>query len=419
MEEQPRERQRQSISVYAADKFTEHTRWDKYHTVKQSAREMVTWSAVVPKMPLTRLDTPSLSKAGKELFKATFGCMGDDGKGSVLPVPRISRSIVVSMAGEHQLLIDELYCQLVKQTSGNPNYESERRGWQLLACCAAQFLPEMGLCECVANHANRRRFRADGIGGLAFFVYQRVMLGERDGVGGKMNAIQLGEEDITEIESCFVAESVWGTSLEGVLRKELFTTNSRAAMPPPGVLLAQKGMVPVVLKLLTNAVMQLGGATCEGIFRLAALKDDIDYVIDEIKTGDYSALNMTERGARVSDPLVAADVLKSWLRGLTTPLFPTETYNKCVKIGRGGGGKDDAMRLMQGLPAANRECLEWIFRFIVDLSKSSEVTMMTLNNLCLVFSPNLLKNPSGDPMTFASNSEIEKRFVVMCCENYE
>ena len=77
------------------------------------------------------------------------------------------------------------------------------------------------------------------------------------------------------------------------------------------------------------------------------------------------------------------------------------------------------MRLMQGLPAANRECLEWIFRFIVDLSKSSEVTMMTLNNLCLVFSPNLLKNPSGDPMTFASNSEIEKRFVVMCCENYE
>ena len=119
---------------------------------------------------ITKMSTPALEKAAGSLFKAVCDCMGEDGKGGVHPELRTSRSLVVSMAGEHPELIAEVYCQLVRQTSGNPNPLSERRGWQLLAACAAQYLPGEALCECVCCHANRNRFRGDAIGGLAFFV---------------------------------------------------------------------------------------------------------------------------------------------------------------------------------------------------------------------------------------------------------
>jgi hypothetical protein len=131
---------------------------------------MVTWGPLPTKNPLTKMSTPALEKAAGSLFKAVCDCMGEDGKGGVHPELRTSRSLVVSMAGEHPELIAEVYCQLVRQTSGNPNPLSERRGWQLLAACAAQYLPGEALCECVCCHANRNRFRGDAIGGLAFFV---------------------------------------------------------------------------------------------------------------------------------------------------------------------------------------------------------------------------------------------------------
>lgn len=103
------------------------------------------------------MSTPNLSKQAIDLFKMVCACMGEDGKGGVIAEPKVKRDMVISVAAEHQELIDEVFCQLVKQTSGNPNFESERRGWQMLTACAAKFVPNRSLCECVCNHANRRR----------------------------------------------------------------------------------------------------------------------------------------------------------------------------------------------------------------------------------------------------------------------
>jgi hypothetical protein len=50
-------------------------------------------------------------------------------------------------------------------------------GWRLLATMSARVLPNPLLRECVLNHSNRRRFRPDAVGGLAFFVFQRIVMG--------------------------------------------------------------------------------------------------------------------------------------------------------------------------------------------------------------------------------------------------
>ncbi|GMH57920.1 hypothetical protein TrRE_jg7124 [Triparma retinervis] len=239
---------------------------------------------------------------------------------------------------------------------------------------SARVLPNPLLRECVLNHSNRRRFRPDAVGGLAFFVFQRIVMG--DG-GGEIegDVVELGEEDVEDIEGCYVPEGVWGETLEGVLRKELFTRNATAAMPPPGQLMGDyKTGVPVILSLLTAAVDGLGGGEVEGIFRLAALKDDVDWIREEIRGGDYRAI--------MSGSLEGYDVLAD-------------------------------------LDPAARACVDHLCGFLKRLSGRSGVTKMTTGNLALVFAPNLIKNPSEDPRVFAMHAESEKRFVAMLIEAQE
>ena len=270
-----------------------------------------------------------------------------------------------------------------------------------------------------AQHANRKRFQSNEVGGLSFFVFQRVMLGE--GVGKhSIKTIELLESDILDIESCFIGESVFGTNLEGVLRKELFTRSPAAAMPPPGSLLMNgKTGVPIILQLLCKTIMELGAEKCEGIFRLAALKDDIDWAITEIKGGDYRPINCdVVSKVSVTECLLAADLLKTWLRQMSERLFGYELYEKCVAVGRSRDGSE-AVAILKLLRPANRACVVFLCRFLKKLSLAHNVTKMTSENLALVFAPNLLKSEGDDPMSFALNSDAEKRFLLYLIENVE
>jgi len=90
-----------------------------------------------------------------------------------------------------------------------------------MATMSAHKLPNPKLAECVCNHANRRRFRPDVIGGLSFFVFQRVMLGNGGDQEYEVDAIELADDDVEDIENCYIPGGVWGETLEGVLRKEV------------------------------------------------------------------------------------------------------------------------------------------------------------------------------------------------------
>lgn len=243
-------------------------------------------------------------------------------------------------------------------------------------------------------------------------------MGDGDGGEYEVDVLEIGDEDLEDIEGCYVGESVWGESLEGVLRKELFTRNTSAAMPPPGQLIFdyQRG-VPVVMSLLTRAVTDLGGEEVEGIFRLAALKDDVDWIREEIKGCDYRAIMPASEvadydGPRVRDPLVAADLLKSWLRSLKSPLIPSSLYDQCVNAGR-SGDVSLALSVLPLLSPASRACVEHLCAFLKSLGAQSSVTKMNTGNLALVFAPNIIKSPSDDPRVFAMHAESEKRFVSM------
>ena len=65
---------------------------------------------------------------------------------------------------------------------------------------------------------------------------------------------------------------------------------------------------------------------------------------------------------------------------------------------------------------SNQASISYLVDFWVDLLRHKKVTLMDEAALAIVFSPNILKEPSGDNMKFAMNHEKEKRFVLQLIE---
>lgn len=131
---------------------------------------------------------------------------------------------------------------------------------------------------------------------------------------------------------------------------------------------------------------------------------------NEIETGSYGCISPhNPGGVIVRDPLVVADILKIWLRQMPEPLIPYDSYDTCVNAGRRSDVESVRNALSQ-LPTAHVSTLRHLAQFIRNLAVHRDETQMDVHNLCLVVAPNVLRNPSNDPMMFATNAESEKRF---------
>lgn len=394
-----------SISGYAEKFFSAQKTWGFMRRRHLAVNDMVTFTDRPITHPLTQVP-PELSKAAVKLFAKVMAYMGDDNSRTAGD-SRLATQIVTD-AQQQPGLRDEIFCQLAKQTTNNPSSDSEEHGWELLAACAACFMPATpDLARAICAHADLRRWRHDAIGGLSFFVYETLLLAEQ---GVLTLDRHLTYEDILAIRANFIPAKVFGERLERVLLKELFTENPNAKMPTRQQLLSTDA-VPQVLIQLCEAVIRLGGASTEGIFRRAAEVDDVNFFKNELEGGSYGCVSShNPGGVIVRDPLVVADILKIWLRQMPEPLIPYELYNNCVGAGRRNDVEAVRTALSQ-VPTAHHATLRYLARFIRDLASHRSETQMDVHNLCLVVAPNVLRNPSNDPMLFATNAESEKRFL--------
>ena len=109
---------------------------------RTTIEKMTTWKSDLIKTSL-RILSSDLSSEAVQIFKNVTGYMGDraSSKSAIDHAIKILNQMMLAP----EELRDELYCQLCKQTNGNPKPESTESGWQLFMIALATIPPSFDL----------------------------------------------------------------------------------------------------------------------------------------------------------------------------------------------------------------------------------------------------------------------------------
>ncbi|KAF8893932.1 hypothetical protein BD779DRAFT_1504325 [Infundibulicybe gibba] len=401
-----------SESDYARQYFSTH-RTGFIFRRRVPVMQMMTWQKAPLTSPLLTLNR-TLNKEAVKVFKVIQHIMGDREReravGGVRLQPDNHVSIVASINASttslvassvslleeerwllseglsHGELRDEIYCQLMKQLTGNPNTESVFKGWQLLCVLLITFPPsknfETYLCSFMLQHTSQQEGRVDV---MAKYCLRRLAFISKKGPRGK-------PPTLAEIETASDAAfnpSTFGESLDAIIRLQERNYPSQK--------------VPIILPFLADGILALGGPKAEGIFRVPGDGDSVSELKLRIDRGYYTLDG-------VDDPHVLASLMKLWLRELCDPLVPEEMYNECIT-----SAKDPAacVRIVERLPTVNRRVVLFVVSFLqlfLD-ERTQGVTKMTPANLALVMAPNLLRCNSDSMSIVFTNAQYEQIFV--------
>ncbi|KAF8973177.1 hypothetical protein BDZ97DRAFT_1912748 [Flammula alnicola] len=287
---------------------------------------------------------------------------------------------------KHGELRDEIYCQLMKQLTGNPSKESVFKGWQLLCVLLISFPPsknfETYLQAFIQKHTTQQEGRVDV---MAKHCLRRLSSISKKGPRGKPPMI-------AEIETASDAAfnpSTFGESLDAIIRLQ------ERNYPH------QK--IPIILPFLADGILALGGTKAEGIFRVPGDNDSVSGLKLRIDRGYYTLDG-------VDDPHVLASLMKLWLRELCDPLVPEELYNECIQNSK---DPEACIQIVERLPTINRRVVLFVVSFLQLFleDRAQSVTKMTPANLALVMAPNLLRCNSESMSVVFTNAQYEQIFV--------
>ncbi|KAF8482505.1 hypothetical protein DFH94DRAFT_367952 [Russula ochroleuca] len=350
--------------------------------------QMMTWQRGPLAAPLLNLARP-LHKDAVRAFRAVQRLMGDSEKGAASGsnTPRLEEARWLLGEGlTYGELRDEIYCQVMKQLTSNPNAESTFRGWQLLCVLLVTFPPSKNFEPYLRAFLSQRTGITEGrVDVLAKHCLKRLAAIAKKGPRGK-------PPTLAEIETASDAAfnpSTFGEPLDAVFRLQERTYPTQK--------------VPIVLPFLADGVLALGGTKAEGIFRVPGDADAVASLKMRLDRGAY-----TLEG--VDDPHVPASLFKLWLRELVDPLVPSEMYNDCIAF---ANDAEACCAAVERLPTANRRVVLFVISFLqlfLD-ERVLLVTKMTSANLALVMAPNLLRCGSDSMAVVFNNAQYEQAFV--------
>ncbi|KAJ7647566.1 hypothetical protein FB45DRAFT_733340 [Roridomyces roridus] len=374
--------------------------------------QLMTWQKAPLTSPLLTLNR-SLNKDAVKVFKVIQHIMGDRDRdrpvgvrlasdnhvSTVAPINGSTPSLVTNGSGiveeerwllgeglTHGELRDEIFCQTMKQLTGNPSPESVFKGWQLLCVLLITFPPsknfEAYLRAFLQQHTTQPEGRVDV---MAKYCVKRLAFIAKKGPRGKA-------PNSSEIETASDAAfnpSTFGESLDAIIRLQ------ERNYPH------QK--VPIILPFLADGILALGGGKAEGIFRVPGDGDSVSELKLRIDKGYYTLDG-------VDDPHVLASLMKLWLRELCDPLVPDEMYNECITNSK---EPEACVHIVQRLPTINRRVVLFVISFLQLFleDRIQTMTKMTPANLALVMAPNLLRCNSDSMSVVFTNAQYEQIFV--------
>eukprot|EP01121_Diplochlamys_sp_Union-15-3_P007953 TRINITY_DN2069_c0_g2_i1.p1 TRINITY_DN2069_c0_g2~~TRINITY_DN2069_c0_g2_i1.p1 ORF type:complete len:578 (+),score=78.64 TRINITY_DN2069_c0_g2_i1:70-1803(+) len=170
--------------------------------------------------------------------------------------------------------------------------------------------------------------------------------------------------------------------------------------------------VPTLVRNAIEYITQNGLET-EGLFRISGNMNDLEQYRITLDKGAAFDLKMEKNVHTV------AGLLKLYIRELPEPAFTYELYDEFLQALLSLESKKDlsAMKVaLAKLPPANYALLKELFLFLNLVSRYSEKNKMTVSNLAIVFTPNVLRASSvGD--TNLMNLMKENKVVSVLIES--
>jgi Rho GTPase-activating protein 39 len=323
----------------------------------------------------------TLSKKALAQFKNILCYCGD----KTTKVSRFEMAAQVCGAvHEHQALADELLCQVCKQTVANPRAPSLKRAWELLALLCRHAPPSEQLRPYLLGFLMQQAWHhKQSHAQLAAAALRTVRSGGPITPQSHADAAHL-EREIAQLGAAFL----FGARLTDIMQRERAVDSARE--------------VPLLVELLLERIITLGGNRTEGIFRIPG---DVEFVAQCSflwESGDTAPPPTT-------DPRAAASLLSLWLRSLAEPLVPADLYDAAAAC------KDpaSAVAVAKRMPTENRALFMHMCKFFGDLAvpENAAVTKMNVPNLAMVFAPVFLRCPSDNPSVILQSSKLEHSFL--------
>eukprot|EP01126_Amoeba_proteus_P066921 TRINITY_DN9772_c0_g1_i2.p1 TRINITY_DN9772_c0_g1~~TRINITY_DN9772_c0_g1_i2.p1 ORF type:complete len:568 (-),score=123.45 TRINITY_DN9772_c0_g1_i2:74-1555(-) len=164
--------------------------------------------------------------------------------------------------------------------------------------------------------------------------------------------------------------------------------------------------VPVIFSDAIQCISNHGGQV-QGIFRLSGSRMRVNEMIELYNQGQRVDLEK-------EDLHDVTCILKQYLRELPDPLFTLDLYPKWLLSYDSKDWANTLKRmksLLETLPSLNYNILNRLFHLLHRISNQAEITKMNSTNLAIVWTPNLLKNPTETLQSAISESTITNQIV--------
>ena len=354
-------------------------------------RERLKWTQGALKAPLLKLKS-EFSKKALVVFKNIQICMGDRALDTTQD-ERYKLMVEIFDVGLNTAAIrDEIFCQLCKQTTLNPNADSNLRGWGLIALFLQYFTPTKDLEHWFMDYC-REHEKNPQKAILPYVTYSLRVLNKPAQSGSTLRIPEVEEVELALRNP--IQPRLFGVTLARVIE------NQKIHKIPDVT-----GNFPHILTALVSIIHRLNGTKTEGIFRIPGSHMLCTKLRLQLEAGQYS-------GTGLLDPHVPASVLKWWLRDLEEPLIPSPFYNACIEAAKSSNPDTASVAVINSLPLLHKTVVYSIINFVQILALPENIahTKMAVGSLAIVFGPNLLRCQATEMMLVFEAQKWEQTFV--------
>ncbi|KAJ6231100.1 rho gtpase activation protein [Anaeramoeba flamelloides] len=339
---------------------------------------------------LLRLPKAIHCKTAIKLFKNLLVYMGEISARNVTDLKAISG--ILSTGVKTPELRDEIYIQVIKQTTNNPNNESEIKAWCALSLLAHSFIPTRNLHNFVKDYCKKKvSSKNEKIQQFAKYI-TRILRSTSE----KSTFLLPSPPLIKSIMDQPFLPVVYGISLDELLENE----KKEGSTSP----------IPTILPYLYENIEKNGGFQTQGIFRVPGNSTRVKSLKVEINNGTFNN--------RVKSPSVYASLLKLFFREMEPPIIPYEKYPNFVRSNK--DWKNLQMQINR-LPKNNLYAFASLIQFCQRLAqpKNVKVTQMNIDNIAMVFAPNLLRKPDLGDLLITSADTAAKLTLILILKNWK